>query len=323
MEKQRDVVVFGEAMTMFIADEYLPLEEANHYTRAVAGAEVNVAVGLSRLGYRVGWISQLGDDPLGRYLRNQMQQIGVDTERVSFDQEHPTGFQIKSRVHTGDPEVVYFRKGSAASYLAAKPDDVAYIQSARHLHVTGIPPALSEHCRHYSYWAIEQARAAGMSVSFDPNLRPALWESEAEMRQVVNDLAAQADWVLPGLTEARLLTGYDNPQDMAQFYLDRGAKQVAIKLGVQGAVLMTPSSLHEIPAFRVKVVDTVGAGDGFAVGLISGMLDGLAPMDCLERAAAIAAMAVTSQGDQDGLPTREQLEQFLHTHHNASSVMQR
>ncbi|HZT98549.1 MAG TPA: PfkB family carbohydrate kinase, partial [Ktedonobacteraceae bacterium] len=63
MKKDLDVVLFGEAMAMFIADDYLPLEEADHYTRALAGAELNVSVGLVRLGYRVGWISRLGTDP--------------------------------------------------------------------------------------------------------------------------------------------------------------------------------------------------------------------------------------------------------------------
>ena len=108
-----DIVVFGEAMAMFIADDPVPLAEANHYTRAVAGAEVNVAVGLSRLGYHVGWIGRFGDDPLGAYLLNQIRQAGADTTRVLLDKEHPTGFQLKSQVLEGDPEVIYFRRGSA------------------------------------------------------------------------------------------------------------------------------------------------------------------------------------------------------------------
>src|SRR5436853_6052957 len=86
MKKDLDVVLFGEAMAMFIADDYLSLEEANHYTRAMAGAELNVSVGLVRLGYRVGWISRLGADPLGRYLLHQVRQAGLDATRVLFDE---------------------------------------------------------------------------------------------------------------------------------------------------------------------------------------------------------------------------------------------
>ncbi len=308
---QLDVVVFGEAMAMFIADDPLPLDEANHYTRAVAGAEVNVAVGLSRLGLRVGWISRLGNDPLGRYLLNEIRQAGPDTTRVLFDQVHPTGFQLKSQVLEGDPEVIYFRRGSAASYMALLEEDDAYLRSARHLHVTGIPPALSETCRRYTYHAIEQAREAGMSISFDPNLRPTLWGSTQEMRQVINDLAAKADWIFPGLSEGTLLTGFTEPEDIANFYFEKGVKLVAIKLGLLGSSLFTPSLRYDLPVFAVEVVDTVGAGDGFAVGIISGMLDGLDPLHCLERGNAIGALAVTSRGDMDGLPTQEILGNFL------------
>ncbi len=319
--KQLEVVVFGEAMAMFIADEFLPLDEADHYTRAVAGAEVNVAVGLTRLGHRVGWMSRLGDDPLGRYILHQVRQAGIDTRRVLFDDEYPTGFQLKSRVREGDPEVIYFRKSSAASHMTPGAEDDAYIASARHLHVTGIFPALSQTCRRYTYHAIEQARQVRMSISFDPNLRPALWNSENEMRQVLNDVAQKADWILPGLDEGTILTGYTQPEDIAKFYLDRGVKVVAIKTGIRGACLFTDKERYELPAFSVSVVDTVGAGDGFAVGIISGMLDGLSWRDCLERGNAIGALAITARGDMEGLPEREQLNSFLEMQASPSPEM--
>jgi 2-dehydro-3-deoxygluconokinase len=309
--EQLDAVVFGEAMAMFIADEYLPLEEASHYTRALAGAEVNVAVGLSRLDYRIGWISRLGMDPHGHYVLNQLHQAGVDTTRVLFDTEHPTGFQLKSRVREGDPEVVYFRKGSAASYLAPNDEDFTYLRGARHLHLTGIPLALSDSCRQFAFLAIKHARAAGLSISFDPNLRPSLWKDKEEMRRVINEVALQADWFFPGLSEGSFLTGYTRMEDIAKFYLERGVKLVVLKEGEYGSSLFTPKQRYDAPAFSVQVVDTVGAGDGFAVGIISGMLDGLALSDCLMRANAIGALATTAQGDMEGLPDREQLHGFL------------
>ncbi|GAC1349331.1 MAG: sugar kinase [Ktedonobacteraceae bacterium] len=312
--EQLDVVVFGEAMAMFIANEYLPLDEANHYTRAIAGAEVNVATGLVRLGSHVGWMSRLGNDPLGRYILHSVRQLGLDTTRVLFDDRFPTGFQLKGRVLEGDPVVTYFRKGSAASYMTPNAEDDAYVRSARHLHVTGILPALSDTCRQYTYHAIELARQAGLSISFDPNLRPTLWRSEREMREVVNDLAAQTDWVFPGMNEATLLTGYRTPEDIARFYLDKGVKLVAIKVGVEGACLFTSTQRYDQPAFSVQVVDTVGAGDGFAVGIISGMLEGLDMASCLERGNAIGALAVTVSGDSEGLPDRATLNRFLQTH---------
>jgi 2-dehydro-3-deoxygluconokinase len=314
-----DVVVFGEAMAMFIADDYAPLEVAEHYTRGLAGAEVNVATGLARLGYRVGWISRLGVDPLGRFILNQVRYTGINTTRVLFDDAHSTGFQLKNRVQVGDPQVIYFRRGSAASFMSPNADDDAYIRSARHLHVTGIPAALSESCRRYTSHALEQAREAGMSVSFDPNLRPVLWKSVDEMRTVLNDIARRADWIFPGLSEGTILTGYTTPEDVAKFYLDQGVKLVVVKVGTQGSSVFTASERYDLPAFTVQVVDTVGAGDGFAVGIISGMLEGLPLPQCLERGNAIGALAVMSPGDQEGLPVRETLKRFLELQRHGSS----
>lgn len=313
-----DVVLFGEAMAMFIADGYGLLEAEAHYTRAVAGAEVNVAVALARLGYRTGWISRLGDDPLGSFILATLRQEGIDTGRVLRDPRYPTGFQLKSRVRSGNPEVVYYRRGSAASQMAPSAEDDSYIRNARHLHVTGIPPALSASCRRYTYHAIEQAREAGMTVSFDPNVRPTLWDSEAEMRDVLNDLAVRSDWVLPGLPEGALLTGRSKPEEIAEFYLDQGVELVAMKAGATGACVSSrDGEFISMPAFPVEVVDTVGAGDGFAAGIISGMLDGLSPRQSLERATAIGAIAVTCRGDMDGMPDRETLDAFLRRHRSS------
>jgi sugar/nucleoside kinase (ribokinase family) len=145
-------------------------------------------------------------------------------------------------------------------------------------------------------------------VSFDPNLRPRLWPGEAVMRGYLNHLAGLADWVLPGLAEGRLLTGLHEPRDIAGVYLDRGAKAVVVKLGPAGAYLRSADAELTVPGVPVeKVVDTVGAGDGFAVGFISACLDGLGWAQALQRANWIGAQAVQTLGDVDGLPTRARL----------------
>lgn len=307
-----DIVTFGEAMTMFIANEIGELHRVKNFTRALAGAETNVAIGLSRLGYKVGWVSKVGDDPFGQYIIEALDQEGVDTNCIKVDSSFPTGFQLKSKVSEGDPKVKYFRKGSAASTLGTKDIDIDYITGARHLHATGIPLALSKSAREFSKEVIKQMKAAKRTVSFDPNLRPNLWSSENEMVETINSFAAQADWVLPGIGEGKILTGYSNPKDIAAFYLDKGVKLVVIKLGPEGAYFRTADDEQVIPGFYVeKVVDTVGAGDGFAVGVISGLLDGLQIEDAVVRGNAIGAQAVMSPGDSDGLPTRDVLESFI------------
>jgi sugar/nucleoside kinase (ribokinase family) len=129
------------------------------------------------------------------------------------------------------------------------------------------------------------------------------------MREATNDLAAQADWVLPGIEEGRLLTGESTPDGIARFYRQRGAKLVVVKLGRDGAYFESENGAGHVPGFPVaKVVDTVGAGDGFAVGVISGLLDGLSPLDAVRRGTWIGARAVQVMGDTEGLPTRTEVE---------------
>ncbi len=311
-----DVVTFGEVMAMFVATESGPLERAANFNRALAGAETNVAIGLARLGHRVGWVGRVGEDYFGRFALAERAGHGVDTAAVSLDSGAATGFQFKSRADGGDPDVAYFRRNSAGSRLAPSPTTDAYIAVARHLHVTGIPLALSPSTRAFTLRAITIARESGMTVSFDPNLRPGLWASPEEMIRVTNAVAATADWVLPGLTEGRLLAGLPcaDADQVARFDLDRGAQRVVVKAAVQGASLHTATGRRDRPIFPVEVVDTVGAGDGFAVGLISAHLDGLPVEAALKRAAAIGALATTSRGDKDGLPDRPALAAFLADH---------
>jgi 2-dehydro-3-deoxygluconokinase len=131
------------------------------------------------------------------------------------------------------------------------------------------------------------------------------------MVAVTNELAARADWVLPGLAEGALLTGRAEAAGIAAFYRARGVARVVVKDGVAGCSSFTVAGRIDQPVFPVRVVDTVGAGDGFAAGLISAHLDGLGEAAALQRAAAVGALAVTSPGDKDGLPDRAELAAFL------------
>jgi 2-dehydro-3-deoxygluconokinase/dehydrogluconokinase len=132
------------------------------------------------------------------------------------------------------------------------------------------------------------------------------------MRDTLNALAIRTDWVLPGLAEGRLLTGRDRPAAIADFYLERGVRAVIIKLGPEGSyyrgTLGGEEASFTVPGVPVaEVVDTVGAGDGFAVGVISALLDGCPPHEALRRGNFIGALAVQVRGDMEGLPSRERL----------------
>lgn len=313
--KQGDVVTFGEAMVMFVASEAGQLKDAEQFKRSLAGAELNTAIGFARLGLHSGWVSKVGNDAFGAYIRERLQSEKVDITGVLTDPNYPTGFQLKSRVMSGDPEVQYFRKGSAASTMAEKELDHNYFTSFRHLHMTGIPPALTPQTREFASEAMSCMKKAGRSVSFDPNLRPTLWSSKAEMVSVINDFAVKADWVLPGVEEGKTLTGFSDPKRIAEYYLDRGVSCVVVKLGAEGAYYRTADEEGMVPGFKVrKVIDTVGAGDGFAVGLISGLLQGLHIKPAVLRGNAIGALAVQNVGDHEGYPTEVELEHYIQHH---------
>jgi 2-dehydro-3-deoxygluconokinase len=306
-----DVVTFGEAMLLLVADRPGPIEQAQAFHKRTAGAETNVAIGLARLGLKVGWASRLGADSMGRYLLAEMQREGIDCSHVRCDPAARTGFQFKGRVTDGsDPPVEYHRKGSAASQMGLSDIDEPWLRSARHLHATGVFAAVSATTLPAACRTLEVMRDAGHTISFDPNLRPTLWQSPELMRHWINHLAERADWVLPGLEEGRLLTGEQAPEAIAAWYRGRGAKLVAVKLGPDGAYYDSESGCGYVPGFPVQeVIDTVGAGDGFAVGLISALLEGRGIEQAVHRGAWIGARAVQVLGDTEGLPTRDQLQE--------------
>lgn len=308
-----DVVTIGEAMAMFVALEPGDLAATERFVKRAAGAELNVAIGLARLGLNVGWVSRIGDDSLGQFICQQLEQERVNHQQVTVDARYPTGFQLKSKVDDGsDPRVEYFRKGSAASHLS--PDDFNrdYFGAARHLHLSGVAAALSASSFELLHHAAKSMRAQGKTISFDPNLRPVLWPSEQTMVKQLNLLAEYADWVLPGDKEGKILTGYSQPEAIADFYLDKGVKTVIIKTGCDGAWYKTAEGEKgQVAAIRVdNVVDTVGAGDGFAVGVISGLLDGKSLPDTIRRGNKIGSLAIQVIGDSEGLPTRAELGDF-------------
>ena len=304
-----DVVTFGEAMLLLAADRPGPLEDAPGFQRHSAGTETNVAIGLARLGLKVGWASRLGTDWMGRYLLATMRREGIDCSHVVCDPHQRTGFMFKGRVADGsDPPIEYYRSDSAASRTQAVDVDVNWLRSARHLHATGVFAALSPGCMETAVKTMTVMREAGRTVSFDPNLRPTLWSSPERMRLEIDRLAALADWVLPGLEEGRLLTGEPTPDGIARHYRNLGASLVVVKLGADGAYFDSAAGCGHVAAFAVgEVIDTVGAGDGFAVGVVSALLEGCSVVDAVQRGAWIGARAVQVRGDTEGLPTRAQL----------------
>lgn len=299
-------------MALLIADTTGPLEEVEHFTRAMSGAEVNVSIGLSRLGHPVEYLTRLGDDPFGHYIANALKKNEIGTSLVTYDDVYRTGIQLKNRVTDGsDPYAPYYRKGSAASHITISEIDAIDLTDVELVHVTGIPPALSQSARKATFRLMDRAKEAGIFITFDPNLRPVLWEDEETMCTVLNQLAAKADIVLPGIGECKILVGTEDKKEAADFYQKLGVKTVIIKDGSKGAYVQTADENYDVAGYKVeKVVDTVGAGDGFAVGVLSGILEGLDLKDSVKRGNAIGAIQVMNIGDNEGLPTPKELKAF-------------
>lgn len=308
----KGTLLVGEPMGLFIAQQQGPLEDVEGYSMALAGAEFNVAVGLRRLGHPVGYLTKLGTDPFGKRVIRMMGDNGISTDLISFSRERTTGFMLKSRVDQGNPEIYYYRKHSAASTLC--PQDVLDLDFSQYavLHITGITPALSDATRAATEALWQKAREQGMLFSFDPNLRPQLWPDRDAMVAYINAMAARSDLFLPGVEEAAVLLGTDDPEQIAQRYRRSGTHTVIVKLGERGAYYATPRESGYVDSFPVaRVVDTVGAGDGFAAGVLSALQEGLPIREAVRRGNAVGAIQVMSRGDNDGLPTRAELEAFM------------
>lgn len=320
-----DVVLIGEAMGMFSANENGGLLEGKNFSKGVAGAEVNVGIGLTRLGFDVNFLTKLGTDPFGEYIYDYLKKENIGTKYITFDKDNNTGLMLKSKIEKGDPQTSYYRKDSAFSTFSIE-DVINKIDfnEVRLLHVTGIPAALNEVTRGAIYYLMAQAKEAGTFITFDPNLRPALWKDEKTMILVMNDLAKYANVVLPGIAEGEILTGSKDKEEIADFYLNLGVDYVVIKTGEEGAFIKkNDNSIIQVPGFKVnKVVDTVGAGDGFAVGIISGYLDGLDVKEAAERANAIGAIQVQNQSDNEGLPTYNELDRYIKENRNKQGMSQ-
>lgn len=306
------ILTAGEPMGLLIAQEEGGLDEVRRFTSAIAGAEFNVAVGLTRLDHHVGYLTRVGDDPFGRQIRHYMAEIGLDTGLTRVDHGRRTGFMLQSRTSAGDPDIYYFRAGSAASALSPADVEELDLGAWDAVHLTGILPAVSPTALAAVYALARKVRQAGVPVFFDPNLRPQLWPCRESMIAEVNSLAGLADYVLPGVGEGEVLCGTRDPEKIGAFYLERGARAVIVKTGKEGASTFTADGAFRTPAYRVeRIVDTVGAGDGFAVGVESALLEGLSLEEAVERGSAIGAIQVTFASDNEGLPTREELARFM------------
>jgi 2-dehydro-3-deoxygluconokinase len=291
-------------MALVTPDPPHPLAEGGPMRLDVAGAESTVACYLAVLGVRVAWASRVGDDPLGRLVRQRVGGYGVDTALVETDPDAPTGVFFKDPRLVADPAsrttVHYYRGGSAACRLGPEVLDAPALARCRLLHLSGITPALSDSCAELVDRALTVRPVPGPIVSFDVNYRPALW-ARATAAPLLAALANRADIAFVGLDEAALLWGTGTPGDVrAQL---PGPGRLVVKDGPVGATSFGPEGVTTVPAESVDIVEPVGAGDAFAAGYLFGCLRGLAEPARLRLGHRVAAAALRTTGDVGELPS--------------------
>jgi 2-dehydro-3-deoxygluconokinase len=300
-----EVYTIGEAMARISSTVTGPLRHSPTLKLGIAGAEANVAIGLSRLGVGAAWLGRVGDDEFGRLITSVLRGENVTTDAIVDDAAN-TGLLVKERRTAGLSRVLYYRSGAAGSRI--RPDDVdaEAIRAASVLHVTGITPALSDSARDAVDHAIDLARAAGTVVSFDVNYRKGLWTVE-RARPVLQSIAARSDILFAGTAEGALLVGHET-NDLAAELAAFGPSQVVLKRGAEGASALIDGATLDAPHFSVAELDPVGAGDAFTAGYLAEWVAGASPEQRLETAAKCGAFSVTVEGDWEGLPTRDDLQ---------------
>ncbi|MBF4992738.1 sugar kinase [Arthrobacter gandavensis] len=303
------VVTIGESLGLLVASRLGRLELVPSMELGFGGAESNVAIGLARLGVPVTWMGRLGDDALGRLIQRQLRAEGVQVS-AACDSSAPTALMLKARPTAGASAITYYRAGSAGSRLERGDLDLSLIRSSKVLHLTGITAALSQSARGSLDAAIDAAREAGATISFDVNHRSRLWSND-QAGPAYRALAARVDVVFAGEDEAELLTGEHDPQAQADAIAAMGPTQTVVKRGERGAIGFAGSERLEVPAFNVQAIDTVGAGDAFVAGYLAELIAGAPLRQRLLTAAACGAIACTAPGDWEAAPDRGAIARFL------------
>lgn len=292
-----DIVSLGEAMVEF---NQTGEGEGRLYLQGFGGDTSNFAVAAARQGARVAYVSALGDDPYGAIMRGLWDAEGVDHASVLADPAAFTGIYFVTHDARGH-HFSFFRSGSAASRLTAAQLPRERIAAAKLLHLSGISLAISPTACDTAYAAIAIAREAGTRVSFDTNLRLKLWGID-RARAVMTDVIARCDICLPSYDDVVAITGLTDPDALVDHCLRLGAKEVALKLGEQGALVADANQRHRIAPMPCRPVDATGAGDTFGGAYVHRRLQGDGLAAAGRYAAAAAALSTQGYGAVAPIP---------------------
>ncbi len=302
-----EVLTIGETMVIFQPLQVGNLEDNVPIQQRIGGAESNFAIGLSRLGHDVKYITRLGNDPFGKRILKTLLAERVDVSDVTLVDGERTGLLFKEQKLPDLMNVNYYRENSAASRMNMEQLTPKAFEGVKFLHVTGITPAISQSCRELIFEAIKQAKRYGVRITFDPNLRFKLWPKQLAF-EVLNEIARQADYLLVSEEEGRFLTNETDVLAICQKLAVAPHQVVVMKCGDKPTILYTQQEWCEIETFHVaKIVDSVGAGDGFAAGFTHGLLTNVPLKECVNIGNFIGSRVIQQYGDIEGLPYADDL----------------
>jgi fructokinase len=315
------VLAMGELLIDFVALESgVSVGEASGFVKAPGGAPANVAVALARLGHRSGFLTQVGDDPFGHHLEGMLRSAGVDTRGVLFSDRARTALAFVALGADGERSFAFYRNPSADMLLHRDALDFSLIDQFDIFHFGSIT-LIDEPVRTATLEAARYARAHGKRLSYDPNLRRALWPSDAAARAGMMDGMALAEIVKVSDEELVFLTGTSEANALWGAHM----KLLVVTHGAGGATIYTTRERFYAPGFAVQAVDTTGAGDAFVAGLLHGLLTHGEAFDrhlepIARFANACGALTTTRKGAIPALPTRAQVEAFLAVHDRADDA---
>lgn len=302
-----DVTSLGETMLRLSAPEDAGFAAASTVALHVGGAESNVCSTLAQLGRRCGWYGRLPRNLLGDRVTDELSRRGIDVSAVDRPSDGRVGlYFVDSIADRFGRTVVYDRAGSTASRMRSESVPWAYLTDTRLMHLTGITPALSPECAAVAADAVGHAKAAGVAVGIDVNYRRQLWDAAAA-RAALEPLVRRVDLLICAGRDARevFALGGDDETVLRQLAELSGATWVVLTLGDAGVLALSPGEMVRQAAVPARVVDTIGAGDALAAGVIDGWLDG-SLREGLRRGVRLAALALGQAGDMP-IVTRAEL----------------
>jgi 2-dehydro-3-deoxygluconokinase len=300
-----DVITIGDAMIAMCPKQKGPIIFCNTFERKLGGAELNVAIGCARLGIQSGWISRLGNDDFGKYILKTVRGEGVDISEVKLVDQYPTSVYFREVLADGSSRSFYYREKSPTSTMRCEDLNEEYIKNAKVLHITGVFPSITKNNQEIILESVRLAKKHNLLVSFDPNIRLKMWTKE-EAKGYIEKLLPHVDILLIGDEEIEILLGDVTIEDAIKTFHGYGIEKVVVKKGANGALGSDGKNVYEVDAIKPKaLVDTVGAGDGFAAGFLTSLVKGKTLEESVKFANAVGSLVVGVEGDNEGLPYYE------------------